>query len=117
MNQRDQVRAVINYLAKCGNADIQAGIGQIFGFSPSTVQEAFKEGIRSAIAGQATEPLPDRPKEPAAPSAEAEPYVATPMVSDPPRPRAGPGLAGDVEPRGPVTQGGAKTRGNFSAPS
>lgn len=50
----DQVDRVVEFLAKCGDADIEAGIGALFGFGGDQRIAEFREGLRRAIAGDDT---------------------------------------------------------------
>lgn len=44
-----RIDRIVSFLGKCGNADIEAGIGQIFGLGSIEQRISFRNGLIKAI--------------------------------------------------------------------
>lgn len=49
---KKKVDAIVEFLSSCGNADIEAGVGQIYGFGSSEGIQLFEQGLATALRPQ-----------------------------------------------------------------
>ena len=53
----EAIDRIIDFLASCGEADIEAGTGALFGFGSQEDRQAFRAGIRKALESDGLMPV------------------------------------------------------------
>lgn len=48
-DENETIKRIIEFLERCGNEDIESGVGQVYGLSSKEVIDAFEAGLAQAI--------------------------------------------------------------------